>query len=198
MGGVELMAIIFAWMSGHPHLACLVAAVAIIFLLWVLHFVAMALLSRPSRDRSGASLMAEDFSVNFDAEADQVGFTWTIANRGRFAARELGIGISFRAVQQDGSVALWRLKRTIAVLEPGEHVDVACAIARRELVRLAHDFDDGTIGLWSHYSSTPPGKTPVKFGATGPRVRLNLSVGKVGSEDCVTVTDLTPVAIRLG
>lgn len=195
------METIKVWISAHMFLTGLVAGVAAVVIaiitlwaLWVLVFIIATILSKYNVDRSGARLTVSKFTVVRDAEPDQILFTWTVDNQGKFPAKELHIRITVQAKQKDGAGATWRLTRTIALLGPGDHVDVVVRIARGELTRLAGDFDSGAVTLWSNYSSAPPNKAPNDdVGAAGPRMRYKLSVGQVGNQECVTVTDFQAV-----
>ena len=185
------------WISGHMFLTGLLAGMAAVIVavisLWSLVFFIAAIRSKFKADRSGANLTVSTFTTFHDRDNDQIVFTWTLKNRGKFAAREVRLCVSFRSTQKDGVAATWRLNRTIALLGPADRVDVAIPIARGELARLAGDFDNGAVSLWSYYSSTRPNRAPNGFSVAGPRMRFKLAVGKVGNQDCVTVTDFMAV-----
>ncbi len=167
--------------------------IIVVAILWVLMFFIATIRSKFDVDRSGASLTISAFTAVHDADNDHMVFTWTLTNRGKFAAKELRLGISVRSTQKDGIAATWRLNRKLGRLNPADHVEVVMPIARGELARLAGDFDNGAVSLWSYYSSARPNRTPNDFGVAGPRMRYKLGVGQVGGQDCVTVTDFQAV-----
>ena len=195
------MQIIVAWMLAHPVMAWSAMGVAAVVVLLALVFVLYMLvlyilgwvLSGRVKDRSGAKLNGDAFSVTPDDTTDEIVFRWIIANNGKFAARQLRTGMNIRPILRNGLAVSWRLSRDWDVLEAGNHVEIVIRIARDELSRLAGEFEDGSVVLWSYYSSARP-KKPVKFaGMAGPRLRFRLAVGQVHGRDCLTVTDFTSI-----
>ena len=188
------MEVIIAWASAHPILAWSVAGVAALVVLLALAYGLFVLwVIWDNIDRSGTKLVSEGFAVLHDKNIDEVAFIWTVRDSGKFAARDLRVWMNVSTKQKAGRTASWRLNRTVAALAPGELIDFDIRVSRSELTRLSRDFDKGTITLWSHYSSSSPRKPPKPFGASGPNAHYTLTVGEIGGEACVTVTDFTPI-----
>lgn len=183
---------ISAWAAAHPILSWSVGGVIALIVLVVLGYGILRLWMNWHRvDRSGAKLIAANLTVHHDIDSDDIVFTCPLHNQGRHAARDLHVGMSLVSRQKAGFTASWRFSRTIAELAPGKHIDFDIRVSRTELARLASNFNTGTIGLWSNYSSSRPHKAINSYGAIGPRVRYALAVGEVGGKACVTVTDFT-------
>ncbi len=188
------MKTIVAWVSAHPIVTWSVAGVAAIAVLLFAATVIFVLVQRQRcKDRSGVTLTADLFTAVFDERADEIVFTWTSVNPGKFAARRLRTTVNLRITHGDDLSATWRLSREVTALEPGTHADFALRIARSELIRLARDFKDGNLTMWSYYSASSPKKPAGIYIAPGLRKRFKLAVGQVGGQDCVTLTDPTPV-----
>lgn len=187
---------IVAWLAAHAFAAgvltvvALIIGVGLLWGLWVLYVWMRWLFLRA--DRSGANLVLDGLSVTHDA-ADEVVFSWTIRNIGKFPARNLYVGIGFSTRQTDRETATWRQSRMVDALAAGTELKLSLRIARPELRRLAKTFDKGTASLRSRYSAASPGRAISHYDASGPSVRHILSVAPLGDADCVTVTDFTPI-----
>ncbi len=196
------MDLILRYMAGHPILAwvivgaaALLAILLTLYVLYLLFVLAVYVRGRFEKDKSGAKLAVEDFHFAHDEELDEIRLGWTLANHGKFAARRLHTSLTLRVGQMDGLVATWHQRQNEAALQPGARTDVIVRIARQELIRLAPNFKNGSLHLWSHYSSSRPKRTKANiFGAYGPSIRINLAVGEVAGHACVAVIDPTPVS----
>jgi len=194
------MKTILGWLSAHPIVAWLITGfdvlvgliIAIWLIVWLLAHLFVLLSSIGRKDRSGADVEGDTFTVMHDESSDEIAFNWALTNRGKFAARRLRAHLNLRSKQKDGSTVNWRLSKEVAALPAGDRVDFTLLIARGELRRLAHAFEEGSVGVFSSYSSAAPKRPPTGF-KMGPRKRFRLAVGPVGGDDCVTVTDVTPI-----
>jgi len=199
--GEKYMKTIIVWLSAHPIVAWLITGfdvlaglIIVVWLtIWVLAHLFALIHFRRRKDRSGADLSNAVFAIKHDDALDEIVFSWTLTNRGNFGARQLRMGANFRANQKDGQIASLRLTKEMAVLAPGDCVEVAIRIARSELGRQARDFDEGSVGFWCNYSLASPKKPAGGFVAFGPKQRFKLAVGQIGGQNCITVTDLMPI-----
>lgn len=186
------METIIAWATAHPILAWSGGIAALIVVLALAYGVFVLWVIWVNIDRSGAKLISEGLTVIHDTN-DEVVFTWSVRSTGKFAARDVYIWMNLTSKQTTGRSAAWRFNPKITSFEPGTCTDFDLCVSRGELVRLARDFDRGTISLSWHHSSSSPKKPPKLFGVMGPQVHYALAVGEVGGEACVTVTDFTAI-----
>ena len=194
------MDLILRYMAGHPGVAWSIVGAAalltlfiILYVLYLLFILLVYIRTRFEKDRSGAKLTVEGFRFEHDEGLDEIQFGWTLVNHGKFAARRLHSNLNLRITQTDGLVVSWQERQNEAALAPGERTDVVVRVTRRELARLAPNFEKGSLHLWSHYSSSRPKKKANFFGAYGPSVRINLAVSQIAGQDCVAVVDPTPL-----